>query len=156
MVVFFCEICHYNLSILGKGPIMRNLIAVAFLALLSCGKDNSIKYYKAQPADFQKFINSHNLVTPNLSLDRFVVNNEYPIQIALYQDQKFYYDLPNLGDGEGSWKYQNGYLRLTAKRSLFDMIIDIHHRDQDLKNLAIEFRDRFGLKTLKVENENMD
>lgn len=136
---------------------MRTLISISLLlTLLNCGKSGNIKYYRGEEAQFQKFINPTPLTSPNLNQDKSIVNNDYPIQIALYQDKKFYYDLPNLGDGQGTWDYENGHLKLTAKRSLFDMVIEVHPRDEAIKTLAIEFRDRFGLKSIKVENENMD
>lgn len=136
---------------------MRTFIGIALLLpLIGCGKSDTVKYYRGELIDFQKFINPSDSNNPNLNLDRSFVNNDYPIQIALYQDNQFYYDLPNLGDGKGTWAYKDGHLRLTAKRTIFDMVIEVHPRDQEVKSLAIEFRDRFGLKVLTVENENID
>jgi hypothetical protein len=66
---------------------------------------------------------------PNLSIDRKIVNNSYPIEIALYNNNKFYYDLPNLGDGTGEW---------------------IHAADIKAENFAIKFIDRFGINKIKV------
>jgi hypothetical protein len=91
-----------------------------------------------------------------MNLDKSILNAEYPFQIALYKDGKFYYDLPNLGDGVGTWKYTSGgKIQLKSKRSLFDMYIDVHGSDEASESLTIQFKDRFGPNTLKMTNVNM-
>ena len=132
------------------------IVFFTLLILVGCGKEKKIPLYSGSESDYQKFINARNLSAPNTNADKTIRNNEYPIEIALYQDHRFYYDLPNLGDGTGSWEYHNGKLRLKAKRTIFDMEIDIQGRDQEIKNLAISFTDRFGSQTLEVTNENME
>lgn len=124
--------------------------------LFSCGEGKSPKTFKVEEASFQKFVNQKPLgEDPNLNLDKSIVNNDYPIEIALYQDNRFYYNLPNLGDGSGTWSYQNGSLVLKAKRSIFDMKIDVHSIDEGTNNLIIKFTDRFGPNTLNVEKQNI-
>lgn len=127
------------------------------LIITACGKKDPTKFVTADQASFSKYINLKNIeASPNLNLDKAIVNNDYPIEIALYQDQNFYYNLPNLGDGQGTWNYENGHIVLKAKRKIFDMRIDVHAIDQAAQNLAIEFTDRFGPNVLKVSSENMD
>ena len=94
-------------------------------------------------------------VSPNLSTDKTLINTEYPIEIALYEDHKFYYDLPDLGDGTGSWSYEDGHLILKASREIFDMKIDVHSLDTAGKEIAIHFIDRFGPNTLKMRSVNV-
>lgn len=133
---------------------MKNLLIMMALTLTfsSCGKnDEKIEFHKADRAQFSKLINNGPLPThPNLSVDQKIVNNSYPIEIALYDNNKFYYDLPNLGDGTGDWIYINGRIELRAKRDIFDMYIELHATDIKADNFAIKFIDRFGINKIKV------
>lgn len=126
------------------------------MLLISCGKQEATKLYKVQDSALTKFVNSKNMPKdPNLTLDKSIVNNSYPIEIALYEDNRFYYNLPNLGDGNGTWKLNNGVIELKAKRTLFDMFIEVKGSDEATENLAIQFTDRFGPNTLKMMNVNI-
>lgn len=135
------------------------LLIISFTLLSGCnGKSASMTVYSGKQTDFQKFINSKNLPGEdkvNLSLDKSIVNNDYPFEIALYQDNKFFYDLPNLGTGTGTWKYSDGKIELKAKRPIFSMFIEIYGADPDIKKAVIEFRDRFGFNQLLMENHNI-
>lgn len=134
-----------------------SLLFVLVLAFTSCGGKGPTKFYSAPEASFSKFINEKEMPkNPNLTLDKSIVNNEYPIQLALYKDKKFYYDLPNLDDGTGTWSYTNGQIVLKSKHRLFDMRIDVRALDENAGNLAITFIDRFGPHTLKMENSNLE
>ena len=138
---------------------IKSTTLLALLGLLvSCGKPaKKIPLYSLKSESVTQFVNQKDMpADPNLSLDRSIVNNEYPIEIALYKDNRFFYNLPNLGSGRGTWKYVEGKLQLTAKRSLFDMHIDAMAADQDSKELAIQFSDRFGPNTLKMMNVNLE
>jgi hypothetical protein len=137
---------------------MKNLlIAMALtLSIVSCGKnDEKIEFHKADKTQFSKLINDTSLPNhPNLSIDKKIVNNSYPIEIALYNNNKFYYDLPNLGDGTGEWIYTNGRIELKARRDIFDMYIELHATDINAKKFAIKFIDRFGINKIKVTVPN--
>lgn len=133
---------------------MKNLLLAMTLTMtiLSCGKnDDKIEFHKAEKSQFSKLINNSSLPThPNLSIDKKIVNNSYPIEIALYENNKFYYDLPTLGDGTGEWIHTNGRIELRAKRDIFDMYIELHATDTQAANFAIKFIDRFGINKIKV------
>lgn len=92
---------------------------------------------------------------PNLTIEKSFINEQYPIEIALYDDHRFFYNLPNLGTGKGTWTYKGGKIKLKAKRSLFDLDIEIYGSDATHSQLAIQFSDRFGPNTLKMENNNL-
>lgn len=125
--------------------------------LVSCGKPaKKVPLYAIKSEALTQYVNQKSMpASPNLTLDKSIVNNDYPIEIALYQDQRFYYNLPNLGSGKGTWKYHNGKIQLKAKRSLFDMHIDALAADPSSSELAIQFSDRFGENTLKMMNVNL-
>ena len=135
---------------------MKNISSLFILLfLLACGEGKTPKFHKASEVEFSKFVNQKSLPkNPNLSLDKVIVNNDYPIEIALYKDNKFYYDLPNLGNGTGTWQYFAGYIVLNAKRTLFDMKIEVHGEDVKMNHLKLKFFDRHGLKILGTENVN--
>lgn len=135
------------------------LLTLSLLCALSaCGnKGEKVKFVKVEQASFSKYVNEKALPDQvNLSLDKNFVNNTYPIEIALYKDNKFYYDLPNLGDGVGTWTYADGRIELRAERDIFDMYIEIHSMDEKADNLVITFVDRFGRNTIRMTNNNLD
>lgn len=135
---------------------MRIILLLSLAFLVSCGQNSSRNLYKIPEETLPKFVNMKSLpADPNLTLDRSFVNNSYPIQLALYQDGRFYYDLPNLGDGRGTWKFNNGVLELRAKRTLFDMFIELKANETEAETLSVQFTDRFGPNTLRMTNINI-
>ncbi|TNE99288.1 MAG: hypothetical protein EP326_08420 [Deltaproteobacteria bacterium] len=140
---------------------MNKTLYIIFLCLIgiSCIPEKSEKsdvvFFTTKNEDFNQYINQKQTPErPNLTLDKSIINNDYPIEIALYQDGKWYYNLANLGDGFGTWSFRNGIIKLFAKRTLFDMHIDIKATSQGAADVAIQFSDRFGPKILKMENQN--
>ena len=139
---------HFHMKII--------LLLAALLITAGCGKQGSSKTYSLKDTTIQKLVNPGSIPgDPNLTLDKSIINHSYPIQIALYNDGKFYYDLPNLGDGKGTWKKSGGKIILKAKRTLFDMYIEMHGSDKEGENVSIQFSDRFGPTTLKMTNKNI-
>lgn len=141
------------------GDKMNNTMSLLILLIISSctGKSDSAKLYAAKEKQaFSKFINNKDMPSdPNLTVDKSIINNDYPIEIAIYQNNRFFYNLANLGTGKGKWKYNDGKIELTAKRTIFDMYIEVYGSDQNLNKLAIQFSDRFGSKSLKMENQNL-
>ncbi len=138
---------------------MKNsfLFLLIVLTAVSCGRGSKTKFYAAKEESYSKFINDKDMpASPNLSLDKSIVNNDYPIQLALYKDKKFFYDLPNLDEGTGTWSYVNGQIVLKSKHRLFNMRIDIKALDENADNLAVNFIDRHGPQTLKMDNSRVE
>ncbi len=140
---------------------MKATLFLTILLAIGCtGKSatKDISLHKAAlETEYAKFINQKDLTNeePNLTLDKTIVNNDYPIEIALYKNKKFFYNLPNLGSGKGTWKYNDGMIELRAQRKIFDMYIEIYGSDAEIKQVAILFSDRFGPNTLKMDNSNI-
>lgn len=136
-------------------------LALLILTLLigsSCtGKSDSTPLHTAKDAGaFTKFINQKSMpADPNLTIDKSFINHKYPIEIALYKDGRFFYDLPNLGTGKGKWTYSDGKIELRASRKIFDMYIEVYGADPSIEKLAIQFTDRFGSNSLKMDNNNL-
>ena len=134
------------------------LLILTVLLGFSCTKKSaSVDLFKAkQSQEFSKFINDKPMpADPNLTVDKSILNEKYPIEIALYKDNQFFYDLPNLGTGKGTWKYSDGRIELKASRRIFDMYIEVFGANQEIKEAAILFTDRFGANTLKMDNNNL-
>jgi hypothetical protein len=118
---------------------------------------SKVKVFVTTEEHFTKYVNEKSLPTsPNLSVDITISNDDYPIELALYNDGTFYYMLENLGDGTGTWTFKNGKLRLYAERRLFDMHILIKALEEEANKVGIEFSDRFGPRFLVMENKNMN
>lgn len=132
------------------------VILLLILTAVGCGKQSSAKLFRIQDGAMTKFVNQKSMPSdPNLTLDKSIVNNSYPIEIALYKDGQFFYNLPNLGDGKGTWQNKKGKLVLKAKRNIFDMYIEVEANDEAAETLSIEFTDRWGPKTLRMMNVNL-
>ncbi len=142
---------------------MNKLFIILMIpALFSCGKQKSgsVKLVEVSQESYSKFINQKDMpADPNINLDKSIVNAKYPIEIALYANGKFYYNLPRLSEGTGTWKFKGsdkGKIQLFAKQFLFDMNIDIYATEENAENLAIQFTDRFGINTLKMDNTKIE
>ncbi len=133
--------------------------AILLVSLMSCGSKDSktdLKFYPVKKENFQKYINQKPVTSdPNLLEDIHIINREYPIEISLYKDGRWYYNLDNLDDGFGTWEYKNGKIQLYAHRILFDMNIDIHGTSEGAPDVVIKFSDRHGQRTLPMEKRNL-
>lgn len=130
---------------------------ILLLVLVSCGNQEDIERYKIDEAKVKRIVNEKDLIShTDFNTDKSIKNPDYPIELALYKNNKFYYSLPTLSDGTGHgiWKFHEGSIVLYAQRDLFDMYIEIYAADPEGENYLITFIDRFGKKTLKVKNIN--
>ncbi|MCO4794935.1 MAG: hypothetical protein KC493_14555, partial [Bacteriovoracaceae bacterium] len=147
--------------ILYLGATMNKALLFFAFSILFCScipkehTKSEVTFFKTNQKDFNSYINQKIAPSsPNLSLDKSIINNDYPIEIALYNDKKWYYNLPNLGEGFGTWVYKDGLIKLFAERKLFDMHIEIKAIKKGAESVAIEFSDRFGPQFLKMDNTN--
>ena len=138
---------------------MRIIIYLSFtlLTFVSCNlvedaNESELIFHSSSKEDFAKIINTSDFKPDkDISTDRSLLNLDYPIEIYLYENNKWYYDLPNLGDGHGTWIFKDGIIKLFAKRKLFDMHIEVLSRNQNNTEFAVKFSDRFGPQYLEVE-----
>ena len=143
---------------------MNKPILIALISILSvaCGKKAEVKLFKAQEESYSKFINakpSPPVEDPNISLDKNLVNDQYPIEMSLYSDHKFYYNLPNLGDGFGTWKYEDGKIVMKTKREILgkdiDMTYELQANDPSAENISVQFSDRWGAQSFRMKKNNL-
>lgn len=113
--------------------------------------------YEKPAAYFGALVNPETKPAKTLENESEIVleNPEYPIELKLYKDKTFHYHLARLGDGTGTWKYQDGHLELYAERKLFVMQMEMHSTSPEEKEeaIALEFSDRFGPKFLPLDRK---
>lgn len=132
------------------------LILLLITSCMPKGEKSDLAYFEVEQQAYTKYVNEKAMpASPNLSVDKVIVNNDYPIEVALYDDQKFYYNLPTLGDGHGTWERVGGKLKLFATRTLFDMHIEIFAADPSASEVVLKFRDRHGPQIVKMESSNL-
>ena len=137
------------------------LLIILGLFLTSCGIKNDgpgkLKFFEVTQEHFNPYINEKAAPEkPDLNLDKVIVNDEYPFEIALYKDKKWFYHLKNLGDGFGSWKFENGRIILYAERIIFDMYVEVVALSEEAKDIAIRFADRKGPRELLMKKINIE
>ena len=77
-------------------------------------------------------------------------NNDYPFDLKLNKDGTFKYQLEKLGSGEGTWTYDDGFLKLYAERKRFVMNMELHNINRETGETSLVFADRFGYKFLPM------
>lgn len=131
---------------------MKILIISLSLLLFGCGSKSDLKTYKITKNDYQDVINQSSMPSrPDLSKLKTIINRDYPIEIAIFNDGRWYYDLPNLDTGFGTWKFTEGAIKLHASRDLFDMHINVVGLEEGARILGIDFSDRHGRRVIPVE-----
>lgn len=130
---------------------------IAYLVLLfllfSCGgnkgSENAPIIYDLEGEKYEELINHYTLTDSVLFWQsRIVANEKYPLYFALFEEGKFLYHLPGVGDGEGNWSYEKNQIKLVAKTSLFDMILYIYKMK---KSYYFKFKDRFGPQVYEID-----
>lgn len=129
---------------------MRNLVCALFglLILNGCSK-GSVPAEKKRPISFYApIINSAEQfdgAAQNLSSLKVLASaQKYEMRFAMFDNGKFYYEVGNLGTGQGEWKYRDGYINLFASRHFFDLDIDLRAASGADETLEMSFVDRFG------------
>jgi hypothetical protein len=112
--------------------------------------------YKVQSRDeayFKTLINDD--ATQTTAAKQIVIaNDNYPIELTLYKDKTFRYHLKKLGDGAGTWSYEDGFIKLYAERTLFVMRMEVRSLEgEGEKKFVLEFSDRFGPNYLPVTDK---
>lgn len=138
----------------------HQFLSLAVLFFISaCGNKPpaQITQVKRDKTHYDKIINSSSTASKaDLKKDIFLANYDYPIELAIYADGSFYYNLDNLGDGKGKWELKGGsyYIETTHKRLLFDLKVQIYTTSSEGDKFRTYFVDRFGPKELDLEIVN--
>lgn len=86
---------------------------------------------------------------PNLKL--LTATDKYQMRYALFDNGKFYYQVAKLGNGIGTWSYQNGIIHLLAPRNFFDLELNLGAAAAEGDAMAFQFLDRFGNNVVQVD-----
>ena len=128
--------------------ILFSVGTLSFSFLTACS-DNSLVDHKRDEAFYQSMSNSSTDLpqaeTKMADLKVLESNEVYPMRIALFDNNEFYYQIDRLGNGKGTWKFNAGALELFAKRPIFDMNFVVSAAQPEGDALVIRFIDRFGL-----------
>jgi hypothetical protein len=81
-------------------------------------------------------------------------NEDYPIRIVLYNNGRFYYQVDELGQGIGDWKYEDGGLRLTSRRRVFDLNFYLTAAAETGDEILVKFFDRHGFNQYSLNFRN--
>ena len=149
---------------------MKSLIFILMaIFVFSCGRSDKgqLQYFKTSKTTFNKLVNKSTAqrgdVYKDLSVQgtyRNKIGMEYLVQMALYEDGHFKYDIEALGVGEGTWKYEDGIIKLSNYRYFHflgkekEMNYEIKAMDEEGKNFMIFFRDRLGFQSSPITIKN--
>lgn len=137
---------------------MKVAFCVLFLmagCLVSCSPISEMTAHERESAFYTRFVNeSGDVSAAKNNLDKVKLlqtGSEYPMRMALFPEGTFYYQVDNLGDGEGRWDIKDGVLRMRAIRPLFDMHLFVSGEKPVGDEAIIRFIDRHGFNSLRVE-----
>lgn len=127
---------------------------LVILALTACSRPETPAGSQRDFSFYSPLINpsdQYQQAAVNMEQLKLMVSNErYDMRIALFDNGVFYYQVDNLGDGEGSWEYRDGILRLKAVRPVFDMDLDIMAEKAEGENTIVQFVDRFRFNSVPI------
>lgn len=132
---------------------------LVFSSFVGCGNYQMVQN-KRDPEFFKSFQNSSGeagQAANKIELIKLLLTSEeYPIRLALYENGQFYYQVDELGTGTGRWFFEDGGLRLNAKRKVFDMNFYLTAAEAEGNDLLVKFYDRRGLNQYKLQFRNPD
>lgn len=135
---------------------MKNFKAISFLAitlaitqLAGCG--DLLQGHSRDPEFYQKVFSAKTSPKKvNLENEKMIYSEKYPMRLALFDDQKFFYQIDELGSGWGEWKMSDGMVTMFAPRKYFDMRLVLSGADETSDAQVLRFRDRGGIQAIKV------
>jgi hypothetical protein len=129
------------------------LIFLALFTLTNCSSGGDVKH-KRGPEFFAPMVNpaeNFDQARPKLNELKLITSHQkYNMRMALFDNGKFFYEVENLGHGEGVWKFRDGYVNLYASRAMFDIDINLFASEATGDALSMQFLDRFGHNAVKA------
>ncbi|MDA8792023.1 hypothetical protein N9N67_02185 [Bacteriovoracaceae bacterium] len=132
-------------------------LILASLFIFSCGKPNSkpeVQQEAISADDYQFSINQKPSKRKTIRTDKYWYTDEYyrgDISLYLYDDGKVYYELENLGSGEGEWKYADDKITLKASFSFIDMEFELFLTERNPDKFYLKFTDSKGTQVKEVK-----
>ncbi len=133
---------------------MKSILGILLLVVVGCS-DGSPAKHKRGPEFFTRFVNpakDYDQAGQKLNeLNLLVSNQKYKMRYALFDNGKFYYEVDNLGHGNGKWSYHEGALNLFANRTMFDLDLNLVATEAEGDAISMQFLDRFGNNTVQIQ-----
>ncbi len=126
------------------------LVLLAGLSISSCSQDLLVSHAREENF-YTPLINEKRAPKKVvMSEEKIFHSDDYPMRFALYEDNRFYYQVDELGDGWGRWALEDGYMKLYAARAFFEMRFVVSGAEAIGEERIIKFRDRSGIRSYKV------
>lgn len=131
-------------------------IAILFSGLLlqGCSPAGSLISHQRDADFYSQFVNpSADWPQAESKIDELKVlqtGSEYPMRYVLFDNGKFYYQVDKLGNGEGTWSYENGAMIITAQRTIFKMELAVSAAKDSGEETLVRFYDRHGFNSLPI------
>jgi hypothetical protein len=129
---------------------MKFWILLSAVFVSSCGTE-ALKAHPRDDAFYRGLVNEKQ--SPKkvaMSAEKIFYSDDYPMRFALYNDQRFFYQVDELGDGWGRWVLEDGVMKLFAPRPFFDMNLVVSGAEATGDTKVLRFRDRTGIQSIKV------
>lgn len=138
---------------------MKKITLVGLMLLLLVAGCSSKFSMVVAPRDVEFF---ENLVNPSSMSSQMpnkmneakllATGEEYPMRFVLFDDGSLFYQVDRLGEGYGTWTYQDGGVKFFASRKLFDMNIYLTAKYSEGKEMLVRFLDRHGFQSVNIEH----
>jgi hypothetical protein len=133
---------------------MRLFFIFLPLLMAACGPKKSMIANPREPEFYDKLVNSAEsspaVQTKLSSVKLLQTGNELPMRFVLFDNKTFYYQVDRLGNGNGTWAYHDGGIRMFANRPFFDLELYLSAANGEGNALVFRFLDRFGFNTVSA------
>ncbi|MFN9066739.1 MAG: hypothetical protein ACK5V3_05890, partial [Bdellovibrionales bacterium] len=128
------------------------------LFVAGCNSKFSMVSSPREPEFFQELINPASLSAqmPNKleETQLLATGDEYPMRFVMFDNGQFFYQVDRLGEGYGTWSFQEGGVRLFANRKLFDMSIYLGASSDVGDEMQVRFLDRRGFQNVRIQHRD--
>lgn len=123
--------------------------------LQACSPGGSLIESKREASFYNQFVNPTaewaQAESRLAELKVLETDQTYSMRFALFENGKAYYQIHNLGNGNGTWAYQDGALVITATRPIFDMELTLSAANVEGNETVARFVDRYGLNSSEMK-----
>lgn len=132
-----------------------NLLLLATV-VTSCGPLAQLETHPRDEDFFNQYVNSVDRMPTIASklneAQLLVTDDNHRFRIALFSNNKFYYQVDQLGEGFGDWSYNDtdGTLKLHAVRPIFDMRFTVSGKNETGSEMLVRYFDRHGFNAITV------
>lgn len=130
------------------------LVVCLSLALQGCSAGDGFVANKRDADFYAQFVNPTNEWPQAESrmdeLKLLQIDEVYKMRFLLFENGQVYYQINNLGNGNGHWQYVDGALTVIATRPIFDMELTFSAAETEGQKMVVRFIDRHGFNSAPV------